>query len=248
MHDWEILIELDRRIRQRRGQRVGARLKGEALRRIGPERVLDAALRAGPYGSGLNPLGKGLTLRRLKDAPHGIDLGPLRPALPDRLPGAKRIQLAPRVLVEDLGRLGAAFPESAPDAGDDEMLLIGRRHLRSNNSWMHNSERLVRGRDRCTLMVHPDDAARLGVADGAEVEVRSRVGAVRAKAEVTDEVMAGVVSLPHGWGHGRPGVRLRVAAEHPGVSVNDLTDHEAVDEACGNAALNGVPVTVRAAG
>src|SRR5262249_25900026 len=148
-------------------------------------------------------------LRRVKQAPHGIDLGPLAPCLPERLfTEEKRIQLAPPLLLDELKRLQARSERPG-------LVLIGRRHLLSNNSWMHNYERLVRGRDRCTLLVHPDDAARLNIADGRRVRVTSRVGAVEVGAEISDEVMPGVVSLPHGWGHGREGVRLATAERHP---------------------------------
>ncbi len=132
--------------------------------------------------------------------------------------------------------------------GDPTLVLIGRRHLRSNNSWMHNSERLVRGKPRCTLLMHPADATRRGLADGATARLTSRAGSVDVPVELSDELMEGVVSLPHGWGHARTGVQLRTAALHPGVSANDVTDHLAVDALSGNAALNGVPVTVVPAG
>jgi anaerobic selenocysteine-containing dehydrogenase len=142
-------------------------------------------------------------------------------------------------MLEDLARLESTERDASPT-----LRLIGRRQLRSNNSWLHNAPSLMRGADRCTLMVHPDDAARLGLSSGGEATVRSRVGEVRAKVEVTDEVMPGVVSLPHGFGHARPGVKLRVAAEKPGVSINDLTDDARIDVLTGNAALSGVPVDV----
>lgn len=129
-----------------------------------------------------------------------------------------------------------------PSAANGTLLLIGRRQLRSNNSWMHNSERLVRGKARCTLLVHPDDARQYGITSGQMVRVISRVGEIIAPAEVSDEVMPGVVSLPHGWGHDRPGVQLDVARRYPGVSINDITDEQLVDEVSGNAALSGVPV------
>ena len=122
------------------------------------------------------------------------------------------------------------------------LVLIGRRHLRSNNSWMHNSQRLVKGRPRCTLLVHPSDAAARGLADGAVALLTSRVGAVEVPVEVTDSIMPGVVSLPHGWGHGRSGTRLSIASDHPGVSINDVTDEQFVDTLSGNAAVSGVPV------
>src|SRR5439155_17804248 len=158
--------------------------------RRGPERLLDAMLRAGPYD---------LTLADLEAAPHGVDLGPLRPRLPEALrTPSGRVELAASAFVEDVPRLRAALAAGPP--GEDGLVLVGRRHLRSNNSWMHNLPMLVRGPERCTLQIHPDDAARLGVRDGGRATVRSRVGAVVAPVEVTDEVRTGVVSLPHGWG------------------------------------------------
>ena len=129
---------------------------------------------------------------------------------------------------------------------DSEILLIGRRHVRSNNSWLHNSYRLVKGKPRCTLMLHPDTAAQYGIEDGQDVKVTSRVGSVIVAAEITDELMAGVVSIPHGFGHGRKGVKQKIAQAHAGVSVNDLTDDTLIDELSGNAAVNGVPVQLEA--
>ena len=150
------------------------------------------------------------------------------------------IDLAPDVLVDDLtGRLAPTLDEDA-----DGLLLVGRRHLRSNNSWMHNVKVLVKGKERCTLHVHPDDAESLGLADGGAAEVRSRTGAVTAPVEVTDRVMPGVVSLPHGWGHDADGARLSVAAEHAGVNSNVLADTELFDPISGTAVLNGIPVEV----
>ncbi|MCX4246375.1 molybdopterin oxidoreductase family protein [Paraliomyxa miuraensis] len=244
-HDWQILLELKQRLEKLRGVGVAQRLMDEALLRLGPDRMVDLGLRAGPYG-GRFGLGKdALSLRRLRGEPHGVDLGPLKACLLERLPKG-RIELAPKLLVEDLERLRAAFGEAAVvDGGDARPLrLIGRRHLRSNNSWLHNAERLVKGKDRCTVLMHPDDAAARGVEDGGRVQVRSRVGMVTAAVELTRDIKAGVISLPHGWGHDREGVELRVARAHAGVSLNDLTDELAIDELCGNAALNGLEVTV----
>ena len=208
---------------------------------------MDLGLRAGPYGAGFaglkpkrfGPKGE-LTLDVLRESPHGVDLGPLMPSLPERLPEG-RIQLAPALLVNDLARL------QETESRERSLVLIGRRHVRSNNSWMHNVPHLMKGRDRCTLMMHPDDAQRLDLEGERKVEVRSRVGAIEVPLEITDELMPGVVSLPHGFGHGRRGVKLRVAREHAGESVNDLTDQGSFDALTGNAVLNGVPVEVRAA-
>jgi anaerobic selenocysteine-containing dehydrogenase len=181
----------------------------------------------------------------LVDHPHGVDLGPLQPRMPEALRQPDgMIDLAPEVLLADV----AARMVPALDEVDDGLLLIGRRHLRSNNSWMHNVEVLVKGKPRCTLQVHPDDAAERGLLDGGQAEVRSRVGAVVAPVEVTDAVMAGVVSLPHGWGHDLDGARLSVAAEHAGVNSNVLADTEQLDPVSGTAVLNGIPVEVVAVG
>jgi len=252
LHDWQIFLGL--RERMERGWKARLRLAG--LRRLGPEGMLDLGLRTGPYGAGMRPWGGGLSLRRLKRHPHGIDLGPLHPVLPGRLrTPARRIDAAPAPVLADLQRLRARLLASAADPSADtgtgaaalDLLLIGRRQLRSNNSWMHNVPRLVRGRNRCTLLIHPDDAAARRIADGDAVRLVSRTGSVDVPAEVTDAVMSGVVSLPHGWGHGRDGVQARVAQAHAGASVNDVTDDRFVDALSGNAALNGVPVRVERA-
>jgi anaerobic selenocysteine-containing dehydrogenase len=182
-------------------------------------------------------------MSRLRGQPHGVDLGPLRPSMPGSLRTRdKRIACAPQLLLDGLVEVGTELL-AAPDGG---LRLIGRRHLRSNNSWMHNSERLMKGRPRHHLLVHPDDLAERGLVDGQLVRVRSRTGTVEVEAQASTDVMRGVVSLPHGFGHHRDGARLRVAGRTPGVSVNDLTDPQRLDPLCGNAALNGVPVTVEA--
>jgi anaerobic selenocysteine-containing dehydrogenase len=215
----------------------------EALEpRVGPERLLDLMLRTGPYGDGFGarPDG-GLSLAALEAAPHGIDLGPLMPRLPDALrTRGGMIELAPEPLVADVARLRDALGR----ARDDAPVLVGRRHLRSNNSWMHNLPMLVRGPAQCTLHVHPDDAERYGLTDGAPALVRSRTGAVEAEVEVTDAVMPGVVSLPHGWGHDAPGSQLSVASTHAGTNSNRLSDELLIDALSGNAVLNGIPVTL----
>jgi anaerobic selenocysteine-containing dehydrogenase len=246
-HDWQLFLELKHRLETLRGEpRVRGELTYRTLKMLGPDGLLDLGLRAGPYGMKLRPFRKGLSLASLKASPHGVDLGPLAPSLPKRLATRDhRIQLAPEPLVADLERLRQAFPEGASATGDGALLLIGRRHLRDNNSWMHNVPQLVKGKPRCTLMVHPEDAQRLGLREGEQAVITSRVGEVRAPVSVTDEVMPGVVSLPHGYGHGREGVRLRVAGEHAGVSINDLTDDRALDALSGNAAFSGVQVRVK---
>ncbi len=211
----------------------------------GPERILDLMLRAGPWGDRFEAGNDGLSLAALRDAEHGIDLGALEPRLPDLLGTASgAIELAPDLLVSDVPRLRAALAERRRE---ESLVLIGRRHLRSNNSWMHNLRPLAKGRDRCTLLVHPDDAARLGLSDGAQARVRSRVGELIAPVTVSDEMMPGVVSLPHGFGHGAPGAQLSVAAEFAGVNVNLLNDETRIDVLSGNAVLNGTPVEVAAA-
>lgn len=246
-HEWEILGELAARIGAR-GSALQLPLRRKLLAALSPQRVLAAGLRLGPYGFGAT----GLSLGKLKESVHGIDLGPLTSCLPERLfTPDKKIRLIPEVLGRDLDRVRRKFPRdsaAAPATDGFDLQLIGRRHLRSNNSWLHNSQRLVKGPPRCTLLIHPQDAARRGITAEQTVNVRSRVGSVALPAELTDEVMPGVVSIPHGWGHGRPGIALSTAQQHPGVSVNDLTDERLLDELCGNAALNGVPVRVEAAG
>jgi anaerobic selenocysteine-containing dehydrogenase len=199
----------------------------------GPERLLDLALRTGPYQ---------LTLGELEAHPHGIDLGPLVPRLPEvlRTPSGK-VELAPALFAADVERLRAAL-DTPPDGS---MLLIGRRDLRSNNSWMHNVELLVSGPERCTVLVHPDDAERFGL--GTRAKVSTSQGAVELPVQVTDEIMPGVISIPHGWGHDDPGAVLRVAAEHAGANSNLLADDQLVDPVSGNAVLNGIPVELEPA-
>ena len=209
--------------------------------RTGPERLLDFLLRTGPYGDGFGADPQGLSLSTLEENPHGIDLGALKPRLPDvlRTPDGM-IALAPEVLVADVARL----QDGLDGRRDHPFVLIGRRDLRSNNSWMHNIKVLVKGKPRCTMHVHPDDAAALGLADGDPAVVRSRVGQVTVPVEVTDAIRPGVVSIPHGWGHDLRGSQLAVAAEHAGVNSNLLADETLFDVISGNAVLNGIPVEV----
>jgi anaerobic selenocysteine-containing dehydrogenase len=207
----------------------------------GPERILDYLLRTGPYGDRFGLEADGLSLAKLADNPHGIDLGPLQPRLPGLLTTASgRIELAPPSIMEEAARMAGTLDEPPADG----LLLVGRRHLRSNNSWMHNLEVLVKGKERCTLQIHPADAGAAGVRDGEEVRVSNLTGSVTVRVEVTDAIMAGVVSIPHGWGHDLPGVLLSVAARRPGVNSNLLASTEAIDALSGNAVLNGIPVTV----
>ncbi|MBL8741306.1 MAG: molybdopterin-dependent oxidoreductase [Myxococcales bacterium] len=232
-YDWEILLELAARMR------TGSSAAGVVLRRtvvsavsaLGPSGVVEIGLRVGPHR---------LSLRKLADHPHGLDLGPLTPRLPQVLETKDgRVALAPAKLMTEARRL---FCEPVPEV--PALVLIGRRHLRSNNSWLHNAAQLVKGKPRCTLLMHPDDASRRGLADGDRVSIASRVGRVEAPLEVSDCIMPGVVSLPHGFGHDRARVELAVARAHAGVSVNDITDDALVDRLSGNAAFSGVPVVV----
>jgi len=231
-HDWEIVSELAGRLF------VPRLLRSAIVRALGvlrPERILDLFLRIGPYR---------LSLAQLRQTPHGIDLGPLEPgriaqciATPDG-----KIDIAPVDFIRDArDRLLVDTDTRTSEA----LLLIGRRQLRSNNSWLHNSHRLVKGRPRCTLLIHPDDAASRDLANGDLAHVESKAGTLMAAIEVTDTIMPGVVSLPHGWGHDRDGTRLTVARQSPGVSVNDVTSEFEVDSLSGTAAFNGLAVTVR---
>lgn len=235
MHDWQIFREITLRTHRLLGTKMPwkKRLALRTRMSTSPTRLVALLLRRG---------GSGVTMKQLRANPAGVDLGPLRAGqLPKRLP-KDAIEAAPELVLADLERL-AATPAPAPD----ELLLIGRRHQRDCNSWMHNSTRLTKGKPRHQLLMHPDDLAARGLADGALVAVSSRVGSVSVEVAATDDMMPGVVSLPHGYGHRREGVRLGQAIDLPGVSVNDLTDPELLDVS-GNAALNGVPVQVTAAG
>ena len=210
--------------------------------RVGPERLLDIMLRTGPFGDGFGSDSDGLTLDALETLPHGVDLGALEP---DRIPEllrtpSGRIEAFPDEMRADIDRFAASLDRD----WDASIVLVGRRHVRSNNSWMHNVGVLTKGRNRCTLQVHPDDADRLDLTDGAPARVRSRVGEVSIDVEVTDRIRPGVVSIPHGFGQNLPGVQLRVAQEYRGVNTNVLTDEQFFDPVSGNIALNGVPVTV----
>ncbi|GAB5452456.1 MAG: molybdopterin oxidoreductase family protein [Halioglobus sp.] len=232
LHDWEIFSEL--------GQRLAARLGVDSQPAVEPAQIIDMGLQSGPYGTASGSE-HALSLEKLKANPSGIDLGPLRPTLPGRLMTAeKQIRCDTPEPMADLARVRQHFSSVSNTA----LTLIGRRHVRSCNSWMHNFHRLVKGKDRCTLMMNPQDMADRGIEDGASVEVSSRVGKLTVTAESTDEIMRGVASLPHGYGHGRAGVRMDIAVRNAGVSCNDLTDDRLLDALSGNAALNSVPVEV----
>ncbi|CAN5654128.1 molybdopterin oxidoreductase family protein [soil metagenome] len=208
----------------------------------GYERRLDMMLRLGPYGDGFGARPDGLTLDRLRAAPHGIDLGPLQPRVPEVLRTVSgTVELAAPALVADAARLAMALSHTP-----DGFVLIGRRHLRSNNSWMHNLSALAGGTNRCTLQIHPDDAQRLGLTEFANV--KGPGGELVVPVEVTDTIRPGVVSIPHGWGHGQSGTRLGVAATQPGVNVNQLNDGTSLDPLSGTAVLNGLPVQISAVG
>jgi anaerobic selenocysteine-containing dehydrogenase len=227
-YDWEIFRELTSRLAARLG-REHTPLNATAV-------VIENLI---AQGAGVH----GLSLQKLSDATHGIDFGPLAPSLYQRLetPDAK-IHCAPEPILADIVRFRSQVIDAEHNGATFH--LIGRRHLRSNNSWMHNSHRLIKGQPRDQLMMHPDDLASLGIRDGQLVEVRARAGSVRIPVQATDTVMRGVVSLPHGFGHNRPGTRLGLAEQNAGVSYNDLTDATAVDAVSGNAALNGIAVEV----
>ncbi|MPQ69724.1 MULTISPECIES: molybdopterin oxidoreductase family protein [unclassified Pseudomonas] len=232
LHDWEIFVGL---------AKAFSSLTGQVLKpTMAPAQMIDMGLRMGLYGDASSHQ---LSLKTLEDFPHGVDLGALKPNLAPRLktPG-QRVQAAPAVILADLARFAA---QQAPQVG--ELLMIGRRHVRSNNSWMHNYHRLVKGKPRHQLLMHPDDLASRSLEDGQRVQVSSRVGMIEVEVLASLEMMPGVVSLPHGWGHARPGVKMAIASGQPGSSANDLTDERQLDVLSGNAALNGVPVTVAAA-
>ena len=232
LHDWEIFVGLAKAF----AAHTGVALKPT----LPPAQMIDFGLRAGVYGDASSHQ---LSVAMLAEHPHGVDLGPLTPNLAARLKTANgRVQAAPAVILADLARFAA---QPLPPA--DELLLIGRRHVRSNNSWMHNYHRLVKGKPRHQLLMHPEDLARRQLSDGQRVKVSSRIGMIEVEVAASLDMMPGVVSLPHGWGHGRPGVQMTIASRQPGASANDLTDERQLDELSGNAALNGVPVHVAAA-
>ena len=232
LHDWEIFVGLA----QAFAQRAGLDLKPT----LAPAQMIDLALRKGRYGE---ESAWKLSLQALAEHPHGLDLGPLGANLGARLATAsKAVEAAPQAVLDDLRRLGEQSPP-----GPGELLLIGRRHVRSNNSWMHNFHRLVKGKPRHQLLMHPQDLQQRQLEDGQRVRIRSRTGSLEVEVQACEDMMPGVVSLPHGFGHGRQGVHMQIAQAQPGVSANDLTDECLRDAVSGNAALNGVPVQVEAA-
>ena len=232
-HDWEITLELAKRLNK--NAPMATKIERWLTKVLGPKFLLGQGLKRGPYPQ--------VSLKTLMKSPHGIDLGPLQSMLPQGLKHKdKQIHLNVDFYQADLDRV----KDMMQQYNDSQILLIGRRHVRSNNSWLHNSQRLVKGKSRCTLMLHPETAKVQGIEQGQKVRVTSRVGSVNIEAEITDELMPGVVSIPHGFGHGRKGVKQKIAQAHGGVSVNDLTDDTLIDQLCGNAAVNGVPVMLEA--
>jgi len=226
-YDWEIL------------RKFISILTDQPESQLTPEYVLDNMLQSGIHSD------KGLNLEMLKQHPHGIDLGALQPCLVNRLQtNDDKIRLAPQILVDDLARLKSTFFSNKSLSNEFPFQMIGRRLLRSHNTWMHNSYRLVKGKNECTMILNPRDAEALQIQNGDIVKVTSKVGSIEIETQLSDEIMEGVVSIPQGWGHGRKGVKMKVAQEHPGISINELTDHERIDELTGNAALNGVGVRV----
>lgn len=236
LHDWEIFTAL--------GERIATALGEEPKEPVAPHEMVDVGLQFGPYGRNTEHQ---LNLAKLKARPSGIDLGPLKPMLPERLLTAdKLIHCATPEPMADLHRLAGDFSADASEQADQGLRLIGRRHVRSNNSWMHNYQRLVKGKPRDQLMIHPKDLEQHSLKDGEQANLCSRSGEITVTLQASDTVMPGVVSLPHGFGHNRPGIRMQTAVRHAGVSCNDVTDAEYLDELSGNAAINGVPVTLSA--
>jgi anaerobic selenocysteine-containing dehydrogenase len=214
-----------------------------ALPNAGPERIIDWTIRIGPWGDRFGERPDGITLATVRGAPNGLDFGPAVPRLPEMLKTESgKVELAPEYIVADIDRLRDLFRRDQPS-----LVLIGRRHARSLNSWMHNVEVLVKGKDRCTLQVHPEDARLVGLHDGALATVSSRAGTVVVPVEITDDIRRGVVSLPHGWGHDRDGIQMDVARRYAGVGSNILTPGDLLDTISGNAVLNGIPVRVEPA-
>lgn len=228
-HDWEILTALTEKIT---GQKNSAT----------PEMMLDYMFSNSPYKD------RGITIQKLKENPHGIDLGTLKPCLPDRLfTKDKKIELAPTLFLKDLKRLNAALNATrTSETGDLPFSLISRRHLRNNNSWMHNSRLLMSGRERCTLQINPVDAKQLNIKNHQRVSVTSNIDSLQIPVEISDEMMQGVVSIPHGFGHHREGINMQLAQENAGVSINDLTSDKSIDLLTGNANLSGTKVKIEA--
>jgi anaerobic selenocysteine-containing dehydrogenase len=252
--DFEIIRELTARLAIKRAVNplrkwLNTRIANFVRKHISVKRILAIGVRFGPYGKGLNPFKKdALSLQKLEDNPHGVFLGDLQQCLPERLFTAdKKIHLAPQVLLDDLPRLRARFfagGEEALVASSEYDLRIISRLTNRTLGWMHHSHRLVKGKNPVTLMMHPQDAANRGIEATSLVDVTSRRASIQMPVEITEDIMPGVVYMPHLWGHNRAGTRQRVANATPGVSMNDLTDISVMDELTGNAVVNGVPVKV----
>lgn len=239
-YDWQIIMALQRQLEQ--GHPLWLQIKHSLFSWLTPERRINLGLQIGPYGFFSR---QKLSLGKLKEQPHGIDLGPLKPCLPKRLfTSNKRINLTPTRITADLKRIPQLI--EAHQGESKPLRLIGRRDLRSNNSWMHNSPRLMKGHDRCTLLMHPQDAIRRELQAGQAVEVSSNTGSIQLKLELSEEMMPGVISIPHGWGHHLAGIQLQVAHTKAGVNVNELTSNERIDVPTGNAVFNGLAVEVAA--
>jgi len=226
-HDWEILNELTNRISNKNNPAT-------------PEMMLDYMLQKGPYKD------KGLSVKTLLENPHGIDLGELKPCLPERLfTEDKKIDVAPTIYLEDMKRLEKQFSLwKSNEVSDFPLALVGRRHLRSNNSWMHNSNRLIKGKERCTLLINSIDAKKIDLKNQQKVKITSNVGSINIPIEISNEMMEGVVSIPHGWGHQNSDIQMEIAQKHAGVSINDLTDANKLDELTGNADFSGTKVKI----
>jgi anaerobic selenocysteine-containing dehydrogenase len=227
--DWQILTE------------ISARMTDTDMPTTTPEMVLDMELKSGPYGK------EGMSLQKLMDNPHGIDLGPLMPCIEERIKTAEgQVYLLPQLYLDDLPRLDAVMAKPARNK-NYPFDLIGRRLVKSHNTWTQNSERLVKGKNPCTLEIHPEDANKLDITKGQLLTVSSIVGEINIEAVITDDIQQGVVSMPQGWGHNQKGTKMSVASQQPGVSINDLTDANRVDTLTGNAAFNGTPVAIKIA-
>jgi anaerobic selenocysteine-containing dehydrogenase len=241
--DWQIYLGLAERLDKLNGLPTD---KYQLLWDKKPTGVVDDMLQMGRY----QHAGKPISIKTLLDLPHGIDLGPLQADLPGAIfHNDKKIDMSFDYFMPDLTRVDKHFFEiDLPD--DNSLQLIGRRHLKTNNSWLHNSKRMVKGTNnglsRCTAQIHPDDATKFAIQDKQMINVKSRVGEISLPAEITHKIMPGVISIPHGWGHNKKGMRWKTAEQHAGVSVNDLTDEMVIDELSGNAVLNGVPVWIEA--
>ncbi|WP_049791845.1 molybdopterin oxidoreductase family protein [Alteromonas naphthalenivorans] len=251
--DWQIYLSLAERLDKLNGKSTA---HYQTLWQKQPKGVIDDLLKSGRYGAhasanisakenanGIGNEGYNLSLDKLKAHPHGIDLGPLQPALPDAIfHENKKIDLNFNYFMSDIARVKTHFFDQKRN--ENQIVLIGRRHIKTNNSWLHNSPRMVKGNNRCTLQLHPIDAAEYDVNESDRVKVTSRVGELLVEAEIADSIMPGVVSIPHGWGHNKKGIKLGVASQYPGVNTNILTDEMQVDTLSGNGVLNGVPVTL----